>query len=127
MNEEIKTQWVQALRSGDYEQGKGVLQGDGKFCCLGVLCDLAEKAGVIEGENAQHSRTDYEIVRGYSDGYAHSFTQTEILPMRVRDWAETDSSPTVTTDGGYRHSSLAELNDEGSTFDEIADLIEIHL
>ena len=44
MNPEIKQRWVEALRSGKYEQGRGVLREfrDGKFhyCCLGVLCDL---------------------------------------------------------------------------------------
>jgi hypothetical protein len=33
--------WVEALRSGEYEQGNGKLQTlSGKFCCLGVACDV---------------------------------------------------------------------------------------
>lgn len=33
-----KEQWIKALRSGEYEQGKGQLKdGANKFCCLGVL------------------------------------------------------------------------------------------
>lgn len=44
--------WVKALRSGEYKQGYGYLHykrgGKDKFCCLGVLCDLAVKNGVIE-------------------------------------------------------------------------------
>lgn len=39
MNPEIKAKWVAALRSGDYEQGRGYLHRGG-FCCLGVACDL---------------------------------------------------------------------------------------
>jgi hypothetical protein len=47
MNPEWKEKWVEALESGEYEQGQGCLNGSGKFCCLGVLCDLydADKWG----------------------------------------------------------------------------------
>lgn len=49
MNPEIKALWLAALRSGDYKQGQGVLRdGADNFCCLGVLTDLAVKAGVLE-------------------------------------------------------------------------------
>lgn len=38
MDADIKTKWVEALRSGDYTQGKSVLQNcNGDNCCLGVL------------------------------------------------------------------------------------------
>lgn len=125
MNENIKTLWLEALRSGDYQQGKSVLQGDGKFCCLGVLCDLAERAGVIEGVSQPSARTDYETVRVYKDGYAGTFNQTEVLPLKVRDWAQiSDASPLVSLPA--MNPSLAELNDSGMSFNEIADVIEEH-
>ena len=47
MKPEIQAEWVAALRSGEYKQGTGVLRSEAnEFCCLGVLCDLAVKAGV---------------------------------------------------------------------------------
>lgn len=50
MNQEIKAQWLQALRSGDYTQGVLRLRisaGDGQLrhCCLGVLCDVLDPEG----------------------------------------------------------------------------------
>jgi hypothetical protein len=42
MRAELKKQWCQALRSGDYTQAKSTLydaKEDG-YCCLGVLCHL---------------------------------------------------------------------------------------
>lgn len=46
MNQEIKEKWTAALRSGEYEQGKGRLctieSGVVTWCCLGVLCDVVE-------------------------------------------------------------------------------------
>jgi hypothetical protein len=46
MNPEVKSMWVEALRSNDYLQGRGALNRNGLFCCLGVLCDVALKNGI---------------------------------------------------------------------------------
>jgi len=40
MKADLKAKWVEALRSGKYEQGRGALLNDGKYCCLGVLCEV---------------------------------------------------------------------------------------
>lgn len=37
-----KALWVAALRSGEYEQGRGNLHDKGKFCCLGVWLKVVE-------------------------------------------------------------------------------------
>jgi len=37
---EIKSKWVEALRSGEYAQGRGAIRNKTGFCCLGVLCDV---------------------------------------------------------------------------------------
>lgn len=39
MTKKLKSKWIKALESGDYEQCTSKLQDeDGKNCCLGVLC-----------------------------------------------------------------------------------------
>lgn len=35
--------WVDALRSGKYEQTTGVLQDSKGYCCLGVACKVNTK------------------------------------------------------------------------------------
>lgn len=44
MNPEIKTEWLAALRSGEYKQGrfslKQVLKKQVAHCCFGVLCEV---------------------------------------------------------------------------------------
>ena len=40
MKPEIKKLWIEALNSDQYPQGRTFLNKDGKFCCLGVLCEL---------------------------------------------------------------------------------------
>ena len=37
---EVRDRWVAALRSGEYEQGQGQFELKGRYCCLGVLCDV---------------------------------------------------------------------------------------
>ena len=38
--------WVDALRSGEYKQTEYSLQDESGYCCLGVACRIADKAGV---------------------------------------------------------------------------------
>jgi hypothetical protein len=45
MNKQLIQHWVKTLRSGEYQQGSTVLRTiDDKFCCLGVLCDIAKES-----------------------------------------------------------------------------------
>lgn len=37
MDQKIKKEWVKALRSGEYKQGRGRLKCGDEYCCLGVL------------------------------------------------------------------------------------------
>ena len=110
MNPEIKAQWLAALRSGEYRQGKGELEGSGgRFCCLGVLCHLAHKQGVVE-------RTDGPEGQGWYDD------EDARLPYSVRDWSGMTSDIGLIEEG---KASLVFLNDlDGRTFDQIADVIE---
>ena len=83
-----KKAWVDALRSGKYEQGKEILKRDGKYCCLGVLCDI-----LCYDSSSRHT---------------------------IRDqWGESAYIGCVT------QSLLAGMNDDGKTFEEIADYIEL--
>jgi hypothetical protein len=123
--------WVAALRSGEYKQGRNRLRNeDDTFCCLGVACDLAIKAGL---ENLQwggpNTADPGGWVRSYRieilDDLGMRFGGTMYLPTLVRDWlglqhqaGEFEELETGTV------KSLAALNDKGYTFEEIADLIE---
>lgn len=117
MNPEIKSEWTTALRSGEYEQGTGMLRSaDDKFCCLGVLCDLAVQNGVIpKPDVCFEDETAHEYLYGADQ-------LGGILPSELVKWAGLEShSPSV---GG---DNLSHLNDGGTPFPEIADLIERHL
>ena len=112
MNPEIKARWVAALRSGRYQQGQGFLNKDGALCCLGVLCDLYDP--------------DAWVATG--DGVAHMNDSVSFPPMEVNEWAGFDAMPDeieVSINGCTQ--GLADHNDSGRTFLEIADAIEEQL
>ena len=56
MNTEVKQKWIDALRSGKYEQGSEKLRSVTGYCCLGVLCDIY----------VQEHNTQWEF-RGYDE------------------------------------------------------------
>lgn len=113
MNPEVKAKWTAALRSGEYTQGKNQLKtATGKFCCLGVLCDL----------HAKETGGEWQL-RG-EDGESYGKAALALPPV-VREWATLPSSPMIETP--ELHESLMNLNDGGKSFAEIADLIDAHL
>lgn len=115
-DEEIKLHrqlWIDALRSGEYPQGKGYLNRDGKFCCLGVACEVFIKNGGTLDK--QMSDLDEDAII-YDDS-------TGILPISVAEWLN------MTRGGYYKENkivrNLVSLNDIiESSFDSIANIIE---
>ncbi len=109
MKKDIAMKWVEALRSGEYKQGKEMLYNEemDTYCCLGVLQKI----------------NGYECI-GYEGD--------ELLtPKQKLDMDLATVSPRVI------NQDLSTLNDRGYTdpdtmettgpltFDEIADLIQI--
>lgn len=102
MKAEIKARWIEALRSGKYEQGKRALHPYGsKFCCLGVLCDVVDPSK-WEGE-------EYNGAVGYLPGDL----QDEV---RLLDREQTHL---INMNDGNPANGIA-----GKPFSEIADWIE---
>lgn len=126
MKAEVKAQWVAALRSGDYVQGHSRLveydfSGNSFYCCLGVLCDLAVKAGV-EGIRASRAGFHVDVHPIYNDGPIEAL-ENGYLPPVVQEWAEVDGHNPMAGS-----NALAAWNDQRAVdFDRIADLIEEHL
>lgn len=49
MKVKYKKKWLQALRSGEYEQTTGCLSDENGYCCLGVLCEIVIKDHGVVG------------------------------------------------------------------------------
>lgn len=100
MNKERAMEWADALESGEYVQGHGSLSREGKFCCLGVACELAIKNGVFVEKKIRPS------ARVLYDGNMSS------APSSVREYF-----------GLKTAGNLSTANDHGKTFAEIAAFI----
>lgn len=123
MKIEVAKKWVKALRSGKYKQTTGALCEDGKYCCLGVLCEVAIKDGVkIKREELTDGGGDvYQVLFGGSTG---------TLPDRVAKYAGMSKDKTVETApfeevDASLEDQLVTLNDtEKYSFKKIATFIE---
>ena len=134
MKQEIKELWINALLSGEYQQGTGLLcnaetNGEKFWCCLGVLTDLAIKNGV-----------DLDISMGHDMRHPNAIYfngEAEKLPVKVQEWSGLNSllghySYEDINDFDYEEpetvamleTTLAEDNDEGASFEELARTIE---
>lgn len=104
----LAQKWVEALRSGEFSQTRGCLRDGEGHCCLGVACELF----VPESEKDTSQSLTYYMNAGGK------------LPDAVMQ------ALGLRTHGGNfqnwlgRSTSLAERNDSGATFEEIADIIE---
>lgn len=50
--QEFKTKWLEALRSGKYEQAHRFLRVGNAFCCLGVACEISGRGHWVEVQDA---------------------------------------------------------------------------
>lgn len=119
---EIKSKWIEKLRSGKYTQGTGALNENGSYCCLGVLCEVyMEETG--DGKWIPVDRTNAMAFKTYNSGMHHS----GFPPHAVIEWSELETeNGELPESSRSQYESLADANDEGRSFKQIASLIEKH-
>lgn len=117
MNDNAK-RWVEALRSGKYTQAQhGLHPESGGYCCLGVACDLYGKAhGIVFVLNASDD----------DDPYYYFLEDSALLPRPVQEWLglRTSDGEFSAPENIWGETTLAERNDAGATFEEIAAIVE---
>jgi hypothetical protein len=124
MNKEIKARWLEALRSGKYEQGTTYLKNGDKYCCLGVLCDVVGVEPELLSERSTRSAFEGEENVYLFDG-SKSFLSPRIAnDVDLRTMGEFRR---VVEYKGQEFDSLVQMNDRGLSFAEIADVIEQQL
>jgi hypothetical protein len=133
--------WVDALRSGKFKQGVGALKkfrdDVPTYCCLGVATELTGFAG----EETEETGLVYFTRPGESEddsGYV-SFPFAEVrewlgdnntggmsgdIYLDVPDEIAKLPSPRGLVDAIFYNTGVSVLNDDGFTFDQIADCIE---
>lgn len=136
MNPEVREEWKAALRSDEYQQGQAYLRQSSygenvQYCCLGVLCEVAVKHGIIP-EPEQLLLEEDEPDEGLTEEFYYGH-DTQVLPRIVKLWAGLDSSnPEVVVPSewlsdldGDMTTDLADCNDSlNLDFSQIADLLD---
>jgi len=122
MDKRVKKLWIIALRSGEFKQCKGHLENDGSYCALGVLSVLALLEGIctynVDGKNGKFDNRQFR------------------LSYNIMKWAgiaQDDEKYLISDEQkilliiNKRRTSIVDLNDEGKTFIQLANIIERHL
>jgi hypothetical protein len=120
-------QWITALRSGLYTQGEGKLHSTDGFCCLGVAakefltCDVKVTANVHGSFTQWKYNGEPDVAPDYvmnALGLYDSNGSTKAYRTQIESTSPT--SDYIASD----ELGLTTMNDNGKTFDQIADIIE---
>ena len=125
MDQKIVKEWVSELRSDNYIQGMNKLkaaaseESPAAHCCLGVLCDMAVKAGVVTTEYSASDETWFFKGEG-------ALPVSSLPPESVEKWlfGEDEIPDEFDWEVGDREHTLYVMNDNGASFKDIADVIE---
>lgn len=133
--EDLKAKWVAALRSGEYAQGLYNLRRPGTdgtadtYCCLGVLCELTPQLvarGELDAGRYIYAPTDEPsetVTAGLPVNLARYFNGYDLPHVTLTPTLARATAPyaRLWDDGQI---SLSSLNDNGTPFTVIADIIE---
>lgn len=111
MNPELKLKWTKALRSGVYQQGVNALLNNGKYCCLGVLCDVIEPNGWLKETNLNQ-----DVMW---KGLDQEEPIASSLPLKLLDF--------VGIPVAAEQALMVMNDDEEKSFEEIAKYIDLNL
>ena len=111
LNPEFKAKWLEMLRSGEYEQTTNSLFNGIGYCCLGIAC------------LAFGGKFEEDV---YREQWPHS---EEIQDMKLSGGSEYLSWQFSQKIGlsQTEENKLVCMNDDGSSFSDIADYIEKNL
>ena len=108
---ENRKKWVDALRLGEYKQAKQALKTDEGYCCLGVACDIS---GLGEWQDIHYAVMNSNgVLKRSAVGLPVPVMSSLGLSFQDGSWGFDD-----------KVQSLSKLNDQGATFEEIANIIE---
>lgn len=99
--------WLAALRGGEYQQGRGRLERDGNYCCLGVLEVVADGG-----------------VERFGTGDAVALPTIGWLLDHGVEFLDTRGKPAKDPIVWDARETLSGMNDTGISFERIAALIE---
>jgi hypothetical protein len=126
MQLDVIRKWVDALRSGNYQQAKGYLKrkrqdGSVGFCCLGVLGDIVSPSAWSKWSP---DNPRFQSWNGKEEQLPEDVWYEYVGDVFKSEPYETDGNIYEDEQEVCTQELLATKNDSGYTFDQIANLIE---
>lgn len=107
-------EWIRLLRSGEIKQGIGALKMGTSYCCLGVCKEFVLGEEPAPGQDVL-SETDRKKI---------GLREVNGAACEASDYLKITNFVKENGYSAFGSTILAELNDEGATFQQIADLLE---
>lgn len=126
MSQELKDKWLTALRSGEYKPGAGTLRdGDDCYCCLGVLADICEAPGYKWQGFDSLVHNSWLFGTSPSDSFSGFLPEELAVDLLVTPGQGEDVPDHIVAQNFM--DKVADMNDSGQYFTEIADWLEENL
>lgn len=109
MKKEIAELWIKELESGFWEQGKYFLEHSQTYCVYGILANIAATQGICSHTGKNIGKFDNEM---------------SLVPDSVVQWSGLKNANGIIR--GFKYT-LAEMNDNGKTFKQLAEVIRKHV
>lgn len=119
MNENAK-KWIETLETTDFPQGKQSLRSQDGYCCLGIACDLYSKLSPKGLKTDIKEYIDRDDDKEYFTCYYGECKEEAYLPVEVSNWLGMIDYHIF----GDPQFKLANLNDNGKSFKEIAEFLK---
>lgn len=103
MTKYLKTKWIKALRSKKYNQIQSRLKDKDGYCCMGVLCEVSSEIPFKEIFNSTIGA--YGILGEYGGAITQKYLNLIDLKYEIQ-------------------TKAIKLNDNGKSFNEIADYLQ---
>lgn len=139
MPRELGEKWLAALRSGEYKQCAGVLKDtevvvpDSEktvtgHCCLGVLQEVADgDCERVENELSYAKLPSAEWLDNHNIMFRALRWDNEGNAVQVATYPNTENDVYLFVGESTSVMKASEINDDGTPFAEIADMLEQHM
>lgn len=126
VNKERVRLLVEALRSGEFEQGYATLRTQGDtYCCIGVACEVARLNGIgIEWKLEKRASCCDDCDPGHEGERWFFNEQSVAFGTAVRDWYGFIEADPILSDHDFTLTMIGANDTKGMNFEKIADLIE---
>jgi hypothetical protein len=119
MDKNIKKLWVQPLRSGEFEEGKGYLVRHDRYCALGVLSLLS----LLHGQCTYNEEAGIGLFDNKRFSLSYNTMKWAAIAQEGNEFLEPGAGK-VKFIYQRKMVSIAGLNDSGMTFPDLAKIIE---